>query len=129
MPGKIMVVRHEAHNGLSATFSAATALGAAVKVTGPKTVGPVTAATDVSVGVSHHEVTAAQVTAGDNKATFRLRGDVIPMTAAGAISAGAKVEVAASGKVATAATADAPVFGIAWTAAAGADSEILVIVL
>lgn len=125
MAGNIMVVRHEAHNGLTAAFSAATVLGGPVKVTGAKTVGPCTAGTDVAVGVSHHEVTAAMVAAGD-KATFRLKGDVIPMTAGGAIAAGAQVEVAASGKVVT--KASGALFGVAWTAGVN-NGEVLVIVL
>jgi hypothetical protein len=126
MAGQIMIVRHEAHTGLTAAFSAATILGGPVKVTGAKTVGPCTAGTDISVGVSHHEVSAAMVTAGD-KATFRLRGDVIPMKSSAAITAGAKVEVAASGKVVTQSTG--ALFGVAWTATTGADQEVLVIVL
>lgn len=126
MAGKIAIVRHEAHTGLTATYSAAAAVGAAVKVTGSKTVGPTTAATDIAIGVSHHAITAQDITDG-NKGTIRLKGDMIPMTSSAAIAAGAKVEVAASGKVATQSTG--AVFGIAWTAASGADQEILVIVL
>ena len=126
MPGKIMIVRHEAHTGLSATYSAATLLGAAVKVTGVKTVGPA-GASDVAVGVSHHEKTSAQISAGDNRGTFRLKGDVIPMIASAAITAGSVVELAASGKVATKNTGAQ--FGVAWTSASGADAEVLVIVL
>lgn len=121
MAGDMMVVRHEAHTGLSATFSAATVKGAAVKVTGEKTVAPTAAATDVSVGVSHFAVAAGQ------RGTFNLKGDVIPMVASGAIAAGAQVEVAAAGRVATKGTG--ATFGVAWTAAAGAGSELLVIVL
>lgn len=127
MPGKIMIVRHEAHTGLSATYSAATLLGAAVKVTGVKTIGPVASASDVSVGVSHHEKTAAQITAGDNRGTFRLKGDVIPMIASAAITAGDAVELAAAGKVAK--KASGATYGVAWTSASGADAEVLVIVL
>lgn len=124
--GKAMVVRHEAHTGLSATYSAAVNMGAAVKVTGVKTVGPAGVG-DVAVGVSHHEVTAAMIADGQNRGTFRLRGDVIPMTSSAAIAAGAKVEVAASGKVVTQTTGT--LFGTAWTASTGADQEILVIVV
>lgn len=125
--GNPMVVRHDAHTALSATYSAATLKGAAVKVTGVKTIGPVAAAADVSVGVSHHEVTAAKITAGDNRGSFRLKGDVIPMIASAAIAAGAVVEVAASGKVATKGAGLA--FGVAWTAATAADQEILIILV
>jgi hypothetical protein len=128
MPGKIMVVRHEAHTGLSATFTAATDLGAAVKVTGAKSVGPAGVG-DTIVGVSHHEVTAANVTDGENKRTFRLKGDVIPMIASGAITAGSIVVAAANGRVAARATETADKFvGVAWTAAGAAGEEVLVIV-
>jgi hypothetical protein len=125
--GQIMVVRHEAHTGLSATFAAATAMGAAVKVTAAKTVSPVAAGTDVAVGVSHHEITAQNITDGENRGTFRLKGDVIPMKSSAAIAAGAQVELAAAGKVATKSTGG--LFGIAWTASTAADQEILIIVL
>lgn len=125
--GNPMVVRHEAHTGLSATYSAATLKGAAVKVTGVKTIGPVAAGTDVSVGVSHHGVTAQNITDGENRGTFRLKGDVIPMTAAAAITAGTVVEVAAAGKVAAKSTGTA--FGVAWTASTAADQEILIILV
>lgn len=125
--GKALVVRHEAHTGLSAAYSAATPLGAPVKVTGAKTVGPISAITDTPVGVSHFEISAQDVTDG-RKAAFRLKGDVIPMKAAAAIAAGAKIEASATGgKVQTATTGT--VLGVAWTAATGADQEILVIVL
>jgi hypothetical protein len=131
MPGKIMVVRHEAHTGLSATFTAATDLGAAVKVTGAKSVGPAGVG-DTIVGVSHHEVTAENVTDGENKRTFRLKGDVIPMIASGAITAGSIVVSAANGRVAARSTATPETaekfVGVAWTAAGAAGEEVLVIV-
>lgn len=127
--GKLMIVRHEAHTGLTATATAALVQGNAVKVTGVKSIGPAVAG-DTTVGVSHHEVTAQQITDGNNKATFRLKGDVIPMISAGAIAAGASVATAAAGKVATRAAETAEdLVGIAWTSASAADQEILVIVL
>lgn len=116
------VVRHEAHTGLTAAISADVFAGAAVKVTGPKTIAPA-AAGDVIAGVSHHTKT---VQSGE-KVSFRLSGDVIPMKASAAIVAGAKVQAAAGGKVVTQSTG--ALVGIAWTAAAANDDEILVIVL
>jgi Na+/H+ antiporter NhaC len=126
--GKIMIVRHEAHTGLSATFTAATNLGAPVKVTGPKTVG-VAAAGDTIVGVSHHTVTAQDITDGADRGTIRLMGDVIPMVAGAAIVAGTLLTVGASGKVAArgAETAE-DLIGVAWTTTTAVDQEILVIV-
>lgn len=117
------VVRNEAHTSISAAISADVTAGNAVKVTGAKTVGPTTAAADIAVGVSHHTKTLAS----GEKISLRLKGDLIPMKSAAAIAAGAVVEVAAAGKVQTKSTGAA--FGVAWTAAAGADAEILVIVL
>lgn len=125
--GKLMVVRHEAHTGLSATFAAAINAGTPVKVTAAKTVSTAVAGTDIAVGVSHHTVTAQNITDGQNRGTFRLRGDVIPMTASAAIAAGAQVEIGALGKVATKSAGG--LFGIAWTATTAADQEVLVIVL
>lgn len=125
--GKLMVVRHEAHTGLSATFAAATNAGAPVKVTAAKTISPATAGTDVAVGVAHHTITAQNITDGQNRGTFRLKGDVIPMTSSAAIAAGAKVEITTGSKVVT--QSAGTVFGIAWTASTAADQEILIIVL
>jgi phage gp45-like len=78
---------------------------------------------DVAVGVSHHTKTLAS----GEKITFRLKGDIIPMKSAAAVAAGAKLEVAASGQVQTQTTG--ALFGIAWTASAGANGDLLVIVL
>jgi hypothetical protein len=120
------VIRHEAHTGLTAAYSAAAEAGAAVKVTGAKTVAPA-AAGDTIVGVSHHKVAA------NEKGSFRLKGDVIPMTAAGAITAGSLVFPAAGGQVklrdGAAPEPAEDLIGVAWTASAAADDEILVIVL
>lgn len=123
-----MVVRHEAHTGLSAALSADVTAGAAVKVTGAKTIGPAGAGETI-VGVAHKTETLAS----GNKATFRLKGDVIPMTASEAITAGSLVYPAAGGQVklvdgTTPETAE-DLVGVAWTAAAAAGDEILVIVL
>ena len=120
---KYMVVRHEAHTSLTAGISADVTAGQAVKVTGAKTVGPTAVNTDAVVGVVHHTKTAAS----GEKVSFRLKGDVIPMTAAAAIDAGAKLEAAAGGKVQTQTTG--ALVGVAWTAAAGADAEVLVILV
>lgn len=118
------VVRNEAHTSISAAISADVTNGQAVKVTGVKTVGPTTAITDQPVGVSHHTKTLAS----GEKISLRLKGDLIPMIAAAAITAGAKVEPATvAGRVQTL-TTGTPV-GVAWTSAAGAGSEVLVIVL
>ena len=125
--GKVLVVRHEAHTGLSATFAAAINAGSPVKVTAAKTVSAAVAGADIAVGVSHHTKTAQNITDGDNRGAFRLRGDVMPMTSSAAIVAGAQVEIAALGKVVTKSTG--VLFGIAWTAATAADQEIQIIVL
>lgn len=122
MASNFMVVRHEAHTGLSAAISANVAAGQAVKVTGAKTIAPATAITDVVVGVSHH----TRATTDNQKATFRLRGDVIPMKASGSVAAGAKLEAGPAGSVKTQTTGN--LVGVAWTAAADGQ-EVLVIVL
>jgi hypothetical protein len=119
---KYMVVRHEAHTSLSAAISADTTAGQAVKVTGAKTIGPATAITDAVVGVVHHSKTAAS----GEKVSFRLKGDVIPMKASGAVAAGAKLEAGPAGTVKTQTTG--ALVGVAWTAAADA-AEVLVILV
>jgi len=97
-----------------------------MKVTGVKTVGPTAAGSDIAIGVSHHDITSQDITDG-NKGTIRLKGDMIPMTCSAAVTAGAKLEIGASGKVVTQSTG--ALFGIAWTTTTAADQEILVIVL
>lgn len=124
MPGKLNVIRYEAHTGVTATFSAATFGGAGVKVTGDKQVGPA-ANGDVVVGTAVQDVEAGE------KAAFRVKGDVTPMIADGAVAAGALVVAAATaGRVqARAAETAEQVVGVAYTAAGAAGNEFLVIVL
>jgi hypothetical protein len=118
---KYMVVRHEAHTSLTAAISADVTSGQAVKVTGAKTIGPA-AAGDLIAGVVHHTKTAAS----GETVSFRLKGDVIPMKAGGAIAAGDKLEAGAAGTVVKQTTG--ALAGVAWTAAANG-AEVLVIVL
>jgi hypothetical protein len=119
MVGKIGVIRYEAHNGLTVTFGAELAVGTAVKVTGVKTVGAAAAADHV-VGT-----VVASAKAGE-KGTIRLRGDVVPMTAAGAVTAGDAIAASAGSAKKDAGTDK--VFGVALTTAADG-AEVLVVVL
>jgi hypothetical protein len=127
MPGKFNVVRHEANTSISATYSAAAVAGHALTVTGAKEVGPAGAG-KVTVGTSHHDVAATE------KGSLRLKGDIVPMIADAAIVAGDMLFPGATAgrvKKRDAAAPEAAEYrvGVAWTAAAAAGDEVLVIVV
>jgi predicted RecA/RadA family phage recombinase len=94
------------------TASAAITGGQLVRVSGSNTVAPTSAASADWLGVA-----AADVASGALVTVFT--GGVQRLTASGSISAGANVEGAASGQVAshTNGTADANIVGLALTAA------------
>ena len=119
MAGKLGIARYEAHNGLTVSFGADVEPNQAVKVSADKTVTPAGAA-DVVVG------TVIKAGKSGEKGTIRLRGDVIPMVASGAVAAGDKI-AAAAGKAKKDAGTDS-VFGVALTSGADA-AEVQVIVL
>lgn len=118
----MLVVRHEAGTGVSAKFTVAASQGHAVKVSGSKTVAPAVAG-DIAIGVAVNDVLINEV------ATFRVKGDIIPMVADAAVVAGAKVVPGATaGRVKTfAAEGVETIIGIAWTAAAAAGDTFYVI--
>lgn len=124
MPGKIGVVRHPAHAGVSANYTTDVDVYNAVTVTGVKSVGRAGAG-DPVVGV------ALLAEVSGERGTFQNRGDIVPMISGAAVTAGTKVVSDANGKVVAGAgteTAGA-VIGIAWTSSTAADQEILIIVL
>lgn len=121
----MLVIRHEAGTGISCEFTAAAEEGHAVAVSGAKTVAPA-AVGEMSVGTAINKVDINEV------ATFRTKGDIVPMIADAAITAGAIIVPGATAgqvKVRDGAAPEAAEFiiGIAWTAAAAAGDEVLVI--
>lgn len=124
MAGKLGITRYEAHNGLTVTFSAAVNPNDPVSLTGDKTVAQA-AAGDVVIG------TVIKAGAAGETGTIRLRGDVVPMTAAGTLAAGDQV-VGNAGKVqalnGTTPESGHAVLGVVLKGGA-ADSEVLVVVL
>lgn len=88
----------------------------AVKFSALETVTPVTAITDVVVGVVQHDVTAGEITKGKG-ASCRVEGDTV-MEAGGAITVGQRVCIDSSGR-AVALTAGNRIIGFARTAASG----------
>lgn len=99
----------------TATASAAIVGGKAVTVSGDGTVAVATTAANIIIGVSAFDVT----TSGDKVGVF-ARGTIHRLVASGAITAGAVVEAAGAGAVATRTqgTNDVRSFGIALTTAA-----------
>ncbi len=98
-------------DAVSATFSAITTGGQLVAVSGNGTVGPAGADSNAVVGVAAFDVAA------NARGTYFPRGKVHVSTAAGAITAAARVNSAAAGTVASASAAVANI-GIALTTAA-----------
>lgn len=98
-------------DAVTATFSATTTGGQVLAVTGNGTVGPAGADSNAVVGVAAHDV------ASTDRGTYFPRGKVHVSTAAGAITAGDRINSAAAGTVKTAA-AGVGNFGIALTTAA-----------
>ncbi|WP_431728590.1 capsid cement protein [Verrucosispora sp. TAA-831] len=96
---------------VTATFSANTTGKQLLVVTGNGTVGPSSASSAAVVGVAAHDVAA------NADGSYYPRGKVHRSTAAGAITAGARVESAAAGAVASA-SAGVNNVGIALTTAA-----------
>jgi hypothetical protein len=108
-------------------YDAAVAItkGRAVKFSAVETVTPVTAATDLVVGIAVHSVTAGEILQGKG-AVVRRAGAAV-MEASEAITVGAEVSLTAAGKAAVSAAAER-VIGIC-DEAAGADGEYIRITL
>lgn len=106
--------------GQAVTFTASADVtgGRLVEVTGNRTVGPAGADSAKVVGVA-----AFDVKSGDAVTVYTRAGGVHPVTASGAIAAGAKIASAAAGKVQTIASLNNPV-GLALEAAA-ADNDVI----
>lgn len=106
--------------GESVTFTASTDVtgGRLVAVTGNRTVGPAGADSAAVVGVA-----AFDAKAGERVTVFTRAGGVHPLTASGAVVAGAKVSAAAAGKIQTVGSTVNPI-GVALEAAA-ADNDVI----
>ncbi|MDN3309568.1 DUF2190 family protein [Microbacterium oryzae] len=106
--------------GQSVTFTASADVtgGRLVAITGNRTVGPAGADSAAVVGVAGFDAKA-----GERVTVFTRAGGVHPLTANGAIAAGAQVSSAASGKVQTIGTTTNPI-GLALEAAA-ADNDVI----
>lgn len=98
-------------DAITGVTSAAVTGGRLLMVSGSGTVAHATADSNAVVGMAAHDAGS-----GTN-VTFHGRGQVHTSTAAGAITAGARVNSAANGTVATA-TAGTPNIGVAMTTAA-----------
>lgn len=101
--------------GQSVTFTASATItgGQVVEVSGDRTVAPGTAASTKAIGTAAHDAASGE------SLVVHIAGAVDTATSAAAITAGAEVEAAASGKLQTATTGR--VLGVALTAAGGAD--------
>ena len=106
--------------GQAVTFTASADVtgGRLVEVTGNRTVGPAGADASDVVGVAGYDAKA-----GDPVTVYTRAGGVHPLTASGAIAAGAKIASAAAGKVQTIASLTNPV-GLALEAAS-ADNDVI----
>lgn len=106
--------------GQAVTFTASADVtgGRLVEVTGNRTVGPAGADSADVVGVAGFDAKT-----GDAVTVYTRAGGVHPLTASGAIVAGAKVSSAADGKIQTVGTTENPV-GLALEAAA-TDNDVI----
>ncbi len=100
------------------TVSADVTGGRLVVLTGPRAVGPAGADSAAVIGVAGYDAVA-----GDSVTVFPRPTGVHPLTASGAITAGAKVISAAAGKIATIGAGANPI-GIALETAA-ADLDVI----
>ena len=106
---------------VKATAGAAITAGQLVELTGDETVAPASAGSTKVLGVAMKDAAAGELV------TVITEG-VVEVTAAGAVSAGSKVQAAANGQVsawsATAAGDSAKLVGVALTSAAAAGDKI-----
>lgn len=108
-------------------YDAAVALtkGRAVKFSAAETVTPVTAATDLVVGIVQYDVTAGEIAKGKGAIVRRMGASI--MEASEAIAVGAEVSITTAGKAAVSAATER-VIGIC-DEAAGADGEYIRVTL
>ena len=106
-------------------YDAAVALtkGRAVKFSAAETVTPVTAATDLVVGIVQYDVTAGEIAKGKGAIVRRMGGSI--MEASEAITIGSEVSLTADGRAAVSAAGER-IIGICDEAAGGAGEYIRV---